>query len=371
LLIHSENFQALNLIKERFEQQIRATYIDPPYNTVHSEIIYKNQYKHSSWLSLIANVASVTPKFWLKTFSFGLAIDDYEFVNLAALLDGLFPNLERSIVVINHHPQGAGGRLSRTHEYLILCSPSNAPSYLGKPKDDYLEERSFMRSGTAENNYRYGRWKSFYALLLDPTKNIIVDAEEPIPLSEEYTKSKTVDGYRRIYPINSRGEERVWRSSFVTGKKRAQDGELIVSDSGTVYQTIDHDGKRETLFSNWTDKKFNAGIHGSNILGSLGLGGLFDYPKSIFTVETALWAQTYGDYQAIVLDYFAGSGTTGHAVVNLNRNDNGKRKYILVEMGDYFNTVLKPRISKVVYSENWKDGKPSTRDTGISHCFKY
>jgi adenine-specific DNA-methyltransferase len=318
LLIHSENFQGLKLIEERYRKQVRATYIDPPYNTVHSEIIYKNQYKHSSWLSLIANVARITPAFWQNTYSFGLAIDDYEFVNLAALLDGLFPTLERSVVVVNHHPQGAGGRLSRTHEYLILCSPADAPSYLGQPKDDYQEERSFMRSGTAENNYRSGRWKSFYALLLDPRTNQIVDAEPPVPLGEAYPTENTPEGYQRIYPINSKGEERVWRSSHLTGKKRAQDGELIVSDRGTVYQTIDHDGKRETLFSNWTDSKFNAGIHGSNVLGDFGLRGAFDYPKSIYTVETALWAQTFGDHRATILDYFAGSGTTGHAVLNLN-----------------------------------------------------
>ena len=73
----------------------------------------------------------------------------------------------------------------------------------------------------------------------------------------------------------------------------------------------------------------------------------------------------------LVLDFFAGSGTTGHAVIDLNRADDGKRKYILLEMGDYFDTILKPRIAKVVYSESWKDGKPTARHTGISHCFKY
>jgi adenine-specific DNA-methyltransferase len=371
LMIHSENFQALNLIVERYKRQIKATYIDPPYNTVHSEIIYKNQYKHSSWMSLIANVARVTPAFWPKTFSFGLSIDDYEFVNLAALLDDLFPNLERSVIVVNHHPQGAGGRLSRTHEYLILCSPANAPLFLGKPKDDYQEARNFMRSGTAENNFRSGRWKSFYALLLDSSTNIIADVEHPVPLGEEYPTSDTPEGYQRIYPINSKGEERVWRSSYITGKKKSQKGELNVSERGTVYQTIDHNGKRETLFSNWTDSKFNAGIHGSSVISDLGLGGAFDYPKSIFTVETALWAQTYGDRYATVLDYFAGSGTTGHAVVNLNRCDGGKRKYILVEMGNYFDAATKPRIQKIIYSDTWSAEKPTTRNTGISHCFKY
>ena len=371
LLIHSENFQALNLIEERYRKQVRATYIDPPYNTEHSEIIYKNQYKHSSWLSLIANVARITPTFWQNTFSFGLAIDDYEFVKLAALLDGLFPALERSVVVVNHHPQGAGGRLSRTHDYLILCSPADAPSYLGQPKDGYQEERIFMRSGTAENNYRSGRWKSFYALLLDLRTNRIVDAEPPVPLGEAYPTENTPDGYQRIYPINSKGEERVWRSSYLTGKKRAQDGELIISNSGTVYQTIDHDGKRETLFSNWTDTKFNAGTHGSNLLSDLGLRGAFDYPKSIYTLETALWAQTFGDHRAIILDYFAGSGTTGHAVLNLNRSDNGKRKYVLVEMGNYFDTATKPRIQKAIYSNSWNDGKPTSRTEEVSNCFKY
>jgi len=371
LLVHSENFQALNLLKYRYRQQIVATYLDPPFNTVHSEIIYKNQYKHSSWLSLIANVVQITPQFWHKTFSLGFAIDDYEFVNLAAFLDELFPTFERSVVVVNHHPQGAGGRLSRTHEYFILCSPPDAPAYQGKYKDDYQENRSFMRSGTAENNYRFGRWKSFYALIIDPITNAILDAESPVPLNEDYPTENTPEGYKRIYPINSRGEERVWRSSYITGKQKAQEGKLIVSGQGTVYEIIDHDGKRETLFSNWIDSKFNAGVHGSNVLGNMGIGGLFDYPKSIFTVETALWAQTYGESNAVVLDYFAGSGTTGHAVINLNREDGGNRKYILVEMGDYFDTVLKPRIKKVVYSESWKNGKPISRNTGISHMFKY
>lgn len=72
----------------------------------------------------------------------------------------------------------------------------------------------------------------------------------------------------------------------------------------------------------------------------------------------------------LLLDYFAGSGTSGHAVINLNRKDGGQRKYILVEMGEYFDTVTKPRIQKVIYSEDWRDGKPVSRK-GSSHCFKY
>ncbi|MFE8064562.1 DNA methyltransferase [Priestia aryabhattai] len=370
LLINSDNYHALNLLKRKYESQVDAVYIDPPYNTVHSEILYKNQFKHSSWLSLMANTSTIVPYFWKRQFSFGLAIDDYEFVNLAGLLDTLYPNLERNIVVINHHPQGAGGRLSRTHEYYILLSPPDCPAYLGQPVEDYQEDRSFMRSGTAENNYRYGRWKSFYALLLDPKTNKIVDAENPIPLDEPYPVENTDEGLVRVYPINSKGEERVWRSSYLTGKDRAKNGELIISDKGTVYQTINHEQKREVLFSNWTDSKYNSGTHGSNLLRNMGLGGNFDYPKSINALETALWAQTYGNTHALILDYFAGSGTTAHATINLNRKDKGNRKYILVEMGKHFDTATKPRVQKAIYSKDWKDGKPVSRE-GSSHMFKY
>ena len=95
----------------------------------------------------------------------------------------------------------------------------------------------------------------------------------------------------------------------------------------------------------------------------------FDTPKPSRLLERIIHIAT--DEKSLVFDFFAGSGTTAHAVINLNREDGGHRKYILVEMGDYFNTVLKPRIQKVIYSKNWKNGKPTARHSGISHCFKY
>lgn len=369
LMINSENFQALNLIRYKYLQKVNAIYADPPYNTIHSEILYKNQFKHAAWLSLINNTLPLIRGFFNKNeFSLGLAIDDFEFTNLSMLLSHTFPELEKSTVVVNHHPQGAGGRLSRTHEYYILLSDSQMPSYLGEPVDDHQEDRSFMRSGTSDNNYRHGRWKSFYALLYNPITKSIVGVEDPIPLGQKYPTEDTQDGLKRIYPINSRGEERVWRSSYLTGRRRAENGELWLSDGGTVYQTIDHEDNRKVLFSNWTDSCFNAGTNGTNLLKHMDIN--FDYPKSIGTLETGLWAQTYGNTHALVMDYFAGSGTTGHAVINMNRKFSGKRKYILIDMGVYFDKIIKPRIQKVIYSEDWNNGKPVSRK-GSSHCFKY
>lgn len=370
-MINSDNSQALNLIRDKYRGKVQTTYIDPPYNTEHSEILYKNNFKHSSWLSLLNNTISNISDFWSENFSFGLAIDDYEYTNLQALLKSQFPNLENSTVIVNHHPQGSGGRLSRTHEYYILLSDTKSPAYLGFPTEDKVEKRAFMRSGRGVNNFRKWRWNSFYALLIDEETNEIVGTEPPVPLGEPYPLENTTEGYKRTYPINSRGEERVWRSSYITGTSRVKKGELIASESGTIYQVIDHKDKRETLFSNWTDSKFNAGTQGANLLFDMGLGEDFDYPKSIKTIETGLWAQSFGQMDSLILDYFAGSGTTGHAVINLNREDKGNRKFILVEMGEYFNTATLPRIAKAIYSRDWKSGKPDNRATGYSAIIKY
>lgn len=371
ILINSDNFHALKILFKKYQQKIKCCYIDPPYNTVHSKILYKNTFEHSSWLSLLNNTVPFSKDFLTNKSSFGFAIDDYELPNAILYLDSVFFNFDLSVIVVNHHPQGSGGKLSRTHEYYIICSTKEFEQILGQKKETYQEDRPFMRSGTAENNYRVGRWKSFYALLFDPKSQRIVDAEDPIPLGMPYPTGD-INGLKRIYPINSRKEERVWRNSYETGKNSARNGALFVNpSSGTVYISLTHEDKRDVLFSNWTDAKFNAGMHGSQLLGHLGLGNEFDYPKSIHTIELGLIAQTEAEKNAIILDFFAGSGTTAHATLNLNKEDGGNRKFILVEMGNHFYSAIIPRIIKVVYSNNWQDGKPRDNEGSSSQIIKY
>lgn len=123
VIINGDNFQALNLAKYRYQSSIDFVYIDPPYNTVHSKIAYKNQFEHSSWLALISNTLPFTRDLFGGVYSFGFAIDDYEYNNAFHCLKGYFTECDVSTIVINHHPQGSGGRLSRTHEYYIVASP--------------------------------------------------------------------------------------------------------------------------------------------------------------------------------------------------------------------------------------------------------
>ena len=120
----------------------------------------------------------------------------------------------------------------------------------------------------------------------------------------------------------------------------------------------------------WFDAKYSAVEHGTALLKDMFGKSVFSYPKSIHAVVDSIYVAGAHQGDACVLDYFAGSGTTGHAVVNLNREDGGRRKYMLVEVGHHFDTVLLPRMKKVVYSTDWKDGKPFSRK-GVTQLFKY
>ena len=121
----------------------------------------------------------------------------------------------------------------------------------------------------------------------------------------------------------------------------------------------------------WTDSTYSAKEHGTNLLSKMFKSPVFSFPKSLYAVKDCIGIAIRNTQSSIVLDFFAGSGTTGHAVIEHNRdNENANHKYVLCEMGDYFNSATRPRIEKALYSRDWRDGKPISRN-GISQCFKY
>ena len=376
LLIHSENFQALNLLQERYREQVKCMYIDPPYNTNATPILYKNEFKSASWLSLLENRLSKARECLIPKTGFGvIAIDDHELININKLLENVFSSSDIHRAIVNHYPGSGTGRsnITRTHEYALFVIPKNADLLRGEAKESGWRERGFCRSGTGENNYRSGRPNSFYAVLVDEKKCEIVGFEPPPPKEEKnYSKEKTNEGYIRIYPLGSDGSERCWTLSSESALTYWKNELLFCSSNMIVKRRYHDETNRNLLPSVWVDKKYSAVTHGTNLLTNLfGDSGLFSYPKSLYTVETAIESGIFREDCSQVLDYFSGSGTTGHAVINLNRNNGTTHKYILVEMGDYFSSVTKPRIAKVIYSSDWRNGKPTTRDTGISNCFKY
>lgn len=159
-----------------------------------------------------------------------------------------------------------------------------------------------------------------------------------------------------------------WRYPESTMLARIKDGLVHFGDDETTVpnnKTYLKNTERQSL----TSIKYRDGRVASKLLAAMFGEKTFTNPKDVDLSLRLLKAFQTAD--AIILDYFAGTGTTGHAVISLNREDGGRRKYILVEMGGYFDTVLKPRIQKVVFSADWKDGKPVDSKTGVSHCFKY
>jgi adenine-specific DNA-methyltransferase len=387
LLIHSENFQALNLLQKRYKGQVKTIYIDPPYNTSASEIIYKNGYKSSSWLSYIENRLSIGKLLLDKCGMQCVTIDDFEFHKLRELVSITFGEENiAGVVAIKNNPSGRSTvkGFSIAHEYGIFAFASENSKIGMLPRTDeqlsqYGESddsgkfqwRSFLRSGGA-NDIRSARPKLHYPLVVSG-ENISI----PELQWDEHGKNWIVidhipDNHQIIYPI-SNGIEYTWRLGIDTLKKRLNDIRIRKSNNGKQIIEIKFYLDEEGILPKtiWDDKSVNATAYGTTFLRHImGAVQIFSFPKSIYAVQQCLRVAGANDDDTFTLDYFAGSGTTGHAVINLNREDGGNRKYILVEMGNYFDTVLKPRIQKVIYSKDWKDGKPVSRE-GSSHMFKY
>lgn len=372
VLINSDNFHALNLLHSKYESKIKNIYIDPPYNTSASEIIYKNSYKHSSWLSLMDSRMRLAKSYLMKSGLLEVAIDDEEYKYLDLILESNFGR-ENSVgnICVMHNPRGRSDakHIAPAHEYLILYAKeidnlstnefiqTNVELDNKYPKKDEISmyrELPFKRSGS--NSRRIDRPNLYYPLYFDKENN-------KLSLEKEHSS------WKEILPLDSSGGERVWR----WGKEKASSlfgTEFIVKETSSGLTINLKDRVKSTIKpkSFWYGPKYDASTHGTMLLKKMFGTTEFSYPKSINLVEDSIMIGS--DKDSIILDFFAGSGTTGHAVINLNSSDNGKRKYILVEMGSYFDEITKPRIQKVIYSKDWNEGKPISRE-GISHMFKY
>ena len=144
LMINSDNFQANRLIEVKFKNEVNCIYLDPPYNTGPTEILYKNNYKDSSWLSLMKSRFESMKNLMSDDCAVAVAIDDYEMVRMSEMLTEEFPNYERNMIIVNHHPQGTPkDNISRTHEYSVVMTPlgdsvlNNSGTSVPLKRDDY------------------------------------------------------------------------------------------------------------------------------------------------------------------------------------------------------------------------------------------
>lgn len=361
VLFHSENFQALSLMQSRYREQVKCIYIDPPYNAKSSEILYKNDYKHSSWISMLDGGVSASRSLLSCDSVFVAAIDEVEQERFGQLLGTLFPGLKKDCVVINHNPSGQQGEnFSFTHEYAFFMHPEPGRYIAEQVRDDPSEwDVRNLRDVTGAESLRGAARTCFYPIFVR-TSDLEIVGFGPVSPNEYHPSSvnePTEDGIVAVYPIDPEGIERKWRFARDTVESIA--GELSghrVSGRGII--DIKRTKKTFNYKSNWTDPRYSANNHGTQLLNRILPGAPVSYPKSLWLVRDCVHAALGGNTRARILDFFAGSGTTGHAVINLNRQDGGCRRFILVEMGDHFDTVLLPRLKKVTFTPEWKDGKP-------------
>lgn len=378
LLIHSENFQGINLLSNRFKEQIKSVHIDPPYNTATSGFLYKNNYQHSSWVAMMENRVFQAERLIAENGTFQTHIDENEYENLFQIFKQTNLTNAGTIIWDKRNPMNGGSGVANQHEYVVCFNKGIFPVYrrnktilemLGKAKELIKKEggvsenvkKSFATwvnsnkelSG-GEKAYRYldneGRIYQSVSLRAPEPRQ---DSKFHQPLLHPTTKKPCAmppNGFSRtpetLSEMVKRGEILFGEDETTQPRQKA----FLTEESKRQLSSLLQDAKKGKAF---TDQ----------------LGVEFPYCHPVSLYEELIGISSL-EKDEIMLDFFAGSGTSGHAVVNLNRDDEGKRKYILIEMGEYFDNVTKPRIQKVVYSKDWKDGKPVSRE-GISHCFKY
>jgi adenine-specific DNA-methyltransferase len=397
LLIHGDNFGGLQVISECYRNRITCIAIDPPYNTGDDGFCYKDRYKESSWLAQQAQLLPLSITMLCDDGSYFAFCDENEVHYYGALLIDYFgrENLVETLIWNKRVPKNDKG-IGNIHDFIYLfCKDQKKRKLLEKTyvmrKDEIediydlvkkLREKGLSLSETQielKKFYRKQGYDRGITLYCDLNSEYRIWGK----INMSWPNSKTEGPrYEVISPVTGepvpipkngwRWKEETFREAEKKGPAYTlPDGSMMVgrvwySNSNTVQpSSITYlDEVQSFLLRSIISVKSD----GALTLEHLGLGGLVDYPKSTLLMERLL--ASVQEPEGLVLDYFSGSGTTAHAVISLNRQDTGKRKYVLMEQGEYLDFAIKPRIQKVAFSADWKDGKPTTPETGISHTFK-
>ena len=371
ILIEGDNYHALSVLNYTHEKKIDVIYIDPPYNTGAKDWKYNNDYvdinnayRHSKWLSMMANRLRITRRLLKDNGVLICAIDDNEFYHLGVLLEEVFKGYEIHCITIVHNPRGIQGKnFSYTHEYAYFVFRKDLKVIGDRKIRDEDIWWSNLRNWGGESLREDAR-NCFYPVLIEDDRIVgFGDVVVPDTHPEKQTIKKGNKYY--VYPIDKKGIERKWRyarqsveeiKDLLRAKKTKTGYEIeIGKDFGTV-RTV------------WQDSRYDANEYGTKLVHSLVSGTDFDFPKSLFNTYDCIAPILYERKKAIVLDYFAGSGTTGHAVMLLNKEDGGDRQFILCTNNEnkIAEEVCYPRIKNVI-----KGHRDYPDITGVASNLKY
>ncbi len=376
LLIKGENFQSLNLIKEKFSGDIDLSYIDPPYNTGNT-FPYKDNYKHSSWMSMMADRISIFRHLSSDSGLLFSSVDDNEFNRLNLLFEDIYgeENIMGPVIV----QVNKGGRnyvpIAKTHEYISVAATGAEKKVNNVPKKDTSDFKfedsrsSWTDRGLRNRNPKFDRDNRpnlYYPIYVDEnTTNEYGHAAVSLEANEDSVK---------IYPKNSAGKDDCWRWGKEKLEENVIEGDIDASNvvakkrrDGTWKVVEKYRDQTTQVKSLWDESEMRTESGTIALRNMFGESGLYSHPKPVDLVKKVLI--TGSDPQDNVIDFFGGSGTTAQAAIELAAEEK-PRKYTLIEVADYFDDLLLPRIKKSVYASEWDSGKP-TEENELSHMIKY
>jgi adenine-specific DNA-methyltransferase len=385
-LIHSDNFQALLLGQNALRERVKCMYIDPPYNTGGDGFAYKDAYQHSSWMSMMADRLQLAFRLLSQSAGAAVNLNDIEDWRMRAIIESSFGVESYVTTVITKCSTPSSFRTVNTGPVdvtdRIILFAKNREKYVFSPQP-VEKSVDLQHFGRFVDNFNEApaQWR-FKPIRLEVLQQLGFNCEssqEGMRLAQEKwgTAARAVvdsacevfalHNADRVFELKTLQKPSQWLVEHINASKALRDqvyvahrenAEPIIMMGGRQFYflgkgVVTINGQRrvsEPASTLWTDIDTNNLRHEGDVEFPSG-----KKPVKLLARLLRMSDSADGDW---CLDFFSGSGSTGHAVININREDGGRRKFILVEMGDYFDTVLLPRIKKITYTPEWKDGKP-------------
>lgn len=357
LMIEGDNLEALKLLQKSYAGKVKLVYIDPPYNTG-NDLVYPNDYTdpiktylevtgqmdgnarlasnteasgrfHTNWLNMMYPRLRLARNLLRKDGVLICTIDENEHINLGAILKEVFDegSYEHVCVTVIHNPRGIQGtNFSYTHEYAFFVFPQGTKSIGNRKIEDKDVDWRSLRDNGGES-LRTDARNCFYPIRVK--EGVIVGFGDVCSDDLHPAQNERQGDILNVYPIDKEGVERKWRYArqsvesirhLLRAKQTTRGCEIEIGKDFGMYRTV------------WVDKRYDANEYGTKLVNSLVPSSPFSFQKSLWTVYDCLYAVVGDDKNSIVMDFFAGSGTTGHAVLEMNKTDSGSRRYVLVQL---------------------------------------
>ena len=361
MYIEGDNLEVLKLLQESYLGKVKLVYIDPPYNTG-NDILYKNDYSvsqdeydeeigmdedgnylftntesngrfHSDWLSMMYSRIKLAKNLMADNGFFAIAIDHNELFNLGEICDEIFGFSNRiGVISVVHKPEGRNQAkyIGPSNEFMLLYIKDDTKARIRKVAIDDEQVALFdMRDETGAY-----RLKNFIRLADGKyaTRDAKPDFWYPIYVSNDLSRVSIdeFDGAIPVYPITETGVERTWKTTKETCAERIALGDILAQrESGKVY-VYEKLREDQVIKTHWINKKYHGFHYGTKILDDLLGVKTFDFPKSLYLMHDIF--KLFTDKDDIILDFFSGSATSAHAIMQLNSEDMGNRKFILVQI---------------------------------------